>query len=511
MSVPEEIRAVPRPKNTVVIASGKGYRVRQRTGCKYVDGRRVPVEGGYVGSIIDGKFVPDDPIKKTGSTGRVDIKNYGRVMYCDILNRDILNMLAPFYNSSESAMIYAIAMIRACYPGTRDYQILNRYRESFVSEMYPNLNMGKNAVSVEQRNLGLEYSRIRNFMNARVCSMNDNDTIIIDGCLIQNHSGIDTFSQISRKTKARKHKDSLMIYAYSEDLREPVCSKLYQGNMVDSRVIGDFLGTNGISKGLIVTDKGFTAEMVTEATEGKKGLHYLVPLKRNSLLISDNNMYDFDGAFFDEERIEFKKVLCDGFWLYSFRNLSIAKDEEESYLEEHTGCVNPKELNDARRGFGTLVFQCDMDISPSKVYLIYQNRWLIELLFKFYQTEMDLDDTRVHDDYSDIGSAFIDFLAALMGSRLLNAFGDCTDMEYWTFKSSMDFLDRLKMVRIGDENDWEMNRLPATDAELFAKLGLIGKPIVPVEIKKKGRPKGRKDTVTRKTRSDKGSKRKSVA
>lgn len=34
------------------------------------------------------------------------------------------------------------------------------------------------------------------------------------------------------------------------------------------------------------------------------------------------------------------------------------------------------------------------------------------------------------DDYSDIGSAFIDFLVALMESRLLNAFGDYTDMKY---------------------------------------------------------------------------------
>jgi len=48
MVVPEEIRAVRRPKNTVVVPSGSGYRVRQRSGCRYVEGRRVPIEGGYI-------------------------------------------------------------------------------------------------------------------------------------------------------------------------------------------------------------------------------------------------------------------------------------------------------------------------------------------------------------------------------------------------------------------------------------------------------------------------------
>ena len=46
MAIPEEIRSVPRPKNTVVYAYGKNkdrYGVKARVGCKYKNGKNYPV------------------------------------------------------------------------------------------------------------------------------------------------------------------------------------------------------------------------------------------------------------------------------------------------------------------------------------------------------------------------------------------------------------------------------------------------------------------------------------
>lgn len=507
MSVPAEIRAVPRPKNTVVVPSGSGYRVRQRVGCRNVDGRRVPVDGGYIGSIVNGTFVPDEALKRTGSTGRVDIKYYGRVRLCDILNSDILDMLLKHYNVEESAQIYCMAALRACYPGVRDYHLRDRYFESFLSEMYPGARLGKNDVCAEQANLGKEYSRIRAFMRERVARLERNGTLVIDGCLRRNHSRVDTLSQVSRKTSARKHKDSLIMYAYDPDRREPVCSKIYQGNMVDARAVKDFIETNRIGSGLIVADRGFALSAVKEAIGERKELHYLLPLKSDSVLIDEHDMYSFDRTFFDEGPVECRKVEAEGFWMYSFRNVEKAREEEEQYLLDHQDGGGIGRLESLRREFGTLVFQCDLDAPPSKIYTIYQERWLIELLFKFYQTELDMDDTRVNKDYSDIGSEFVDFLAALMGSRMLNAFQNDEVTRMWTFKTAMNFIEKAKMVRVDDSEEWEMNRLPLVDAEVLSRFGIIQKPIVPVEVKKRGRPPGKKDTKPRKTRSDKGAPR----
>ena len=63
MPIPQEILSVPRPKNTIVIAYGKDrnlYAVRQRIGCRNVDGRHLPVNGPTIGHIVDGRYMPID-------------------------------------------------------------------------------------------------------------------------------------------------------------------------------------------------------------------------------------------------------------------------------------------------------------------------------------------------------------------------------------------------------------------------------------------------------------------
>ena len=124
MAVPEEIRNVPRPKNTAVLNSTTGrYPVRQRQGCRYVPlenggARRVPIEGPIVGHIIDGVYVAvEDQIPPVGTEGEVDLKDWGNVMLCDILNRDVYEDLKRFYNVDDATRLYVMAMLRCCYPG----------------------------------------------------------------------------------------------------------------------------------------------------------------------------------------------------------------------------------------------------------------------------------------------------------------------------------------------------------------------------------------------------------
>ncbi len=62
MSVPEDIRAVPRPTNSVVFNSGsngpKQYYVRMHNGYKHVEGKpSQPTFGPVIGYIINHQFV----------------------------------------------------------------------------------------------------------------------------------------------------------------------------------------------------------------------------------------------------------------------------------------------------------------------------------------------------------------------------------------------------------------------------------------------------------------------
>lgn len=63
MPIPPEILAVPRPRNTIVVAYGKNkdrYAVRARKGCRREGKRSIPINGPTVGHIVDGVYVPLD-------------------------------------------------------------------------------------------------------------------------------------------------------------------------------------------------------------------------------------------------------------------------------------------------------------------------------------------------------------------------------------------------------------------------------------------------------------------
>ena len=63
MPVPEEVRKVPRPVNTVVVenkAEGlRKYAVRARKGLKRIPGKHSrPVNGPVIGYIFNGEYIP---------------------------------------------------------------------------------------------------------------------------------------------------------------------------------------------------------------------------------------------------------------------------------------------------------------------------------------------------------------------------------------------------------------------------------------------------------------------
>ena len=61
MAIPEEIKRVVRPKNTIIKENKNGgeyrYMVVQRIGCKRVNGKNVPINGSVIGHIIDNAYV----------------------------------------------------------------------------------------------------------------------------------------------------------------------------------------------------------------------------------------------------------------------------------------------------------------------------------------------------------------------------------------------------------------------------------------------------------------------
>ena len=167
MAVPQIVRDVPRPKNTVVIPYGKdkaGFAVRSRTGCEYKDGRRCPKNGPIVGYIINLEYVPKEPEEEIIPVSKcpVDLKYWANVVLCNHVASEILDNLCIVYNKNDALKVYISAILRVSFPGIKDYELKEKYEESFLTEMFKDVALSKNTISDFWGNLGKAYSKIHN-------------------------------------------------------------------------------------------------------------------------------------------------------------------------------------------------------------------------------------------------------------------------------------------------------------------------------------------------------------
>lgn len=456
MAIPKDILAVERPKGTVVKYTNGHYYVVKRTS-KYIEGRRVPVDLGIIGSISNGKYVErKDKILKS----EVDIKDYGPVALCDKVGNSLLEDLKRVYEDKDAVTLYTLALIRAVYGEVTSRDIKYRYDTSYISEMY-DAAVSESMIPRFLEKIGQQYLKIQQFMKNDAESIKA-DTLLIDGTL-KNSNGETVFSQWSRKGPVKNSEDMSILYAYDIGKKEPVASKPYPGNMLDSTAFIDFIKLFDVNSCLLIMDKGFWNAKDIEAIRSYEGLSYLIPTKRNASQISNLGLIQNYDGFLDlpDADVQYKKTSCaNNTYYYSFRDLKIARDEASVYIKKSKkkddfdyGKYEKKETS-----FGTIVFESNRDMDPKDVYSAYMERWQIELLFKFFKSIVDIPPTRVHDEYRTYATEFINLLSTKISCRVRKEIKLYEKLNKYSYKQVMEFLANIKKVRVFDSRvRWTYN------------------------------------------------------
>ena len=445
MGVPAEIRAVPRPKNTVVVDSGRDtvnrYSVMERKGVKYIPKHNPqPQNGKVIGHIIDLTFVPI-PIKQDYS-GPFELQ-YGATALIKKLAQDVYYDLLKVFNASHATSIFVIAALKVIYEDPSSVTMSTLYNETFLSKFYPGAPLSKNFISDLYEKIGMDDEKREQFYDIRIKKVEKEHHVVVDGTLKENNSKVNDLSAFSYKSKIKSSKYISILYSYDTDEDEPVCAQVFPGNKIDSSSLPVFLKTNNITKGLLIGDKGFTKNKLLSILKNNPDLHYMFPIKGNDKRINKYNMTSFDGIIKGiKDIVYYKKVKCDNIYLYSFRNQSDANEQANAY-----GNKNKKdEIFDAEKYekkcslFGVIVFESDIDIDPKTAYKSYANRWLIELVFKKYKNDIDLSNTKVHANFSVIGSEFVNFISVLMTCRIVHLLENKDILDDMSYGSVLTFL-----------------------------------------------------------------------
>ena len=201
MPVPAEIRAVPRPRNTIVVDRGgdgpKRYAVRARAGAKYgPHGKTLPINGQVIGHIIQGAFVPITPEKKLASTGPQEL-SFGAAAFAHSVSLDLFRDLIEIYDVQNACEILAIALIRSIKPDVKNRRLATEYRRTYISRYLPGLHLSGNHVGKLLEGLGMDRSKREAFFAHRIAGIEADHHVLIDGMLKQDTSTVNDFSAYS--------------------------------------------------------------------------------------------------------------------------------------------------------------------------------------------------------------------------------------------------------------------------------------------------------------------------
>ncbi len=515
MAVPECIRKVPRPVNTVVVDNGKDgpnrYAVRERAGTRYIrNGNPQPKNGRVIGHIFDGAYIP---LNGETATSGPDMLSYGAAAFAKSVSSDILADLLDVYPAKDACTVMAIATLRIIHPSIKADRMGTHYRRTFVCRHYPGVALSPNTVCAFLQKLGQDGGKRRSFYQKRAAAVIASHHVAIDGTLKQDSSTVNDLSAFSYKARKKGCKEVSVLYAYDIEAMEPLCAQVFPGNSIDASSYAAFIRDNDIRKGIIVSDKGFPPGQIKKELDERPDLHFLTPIKRNDVRIANNGMLSFEGVLsgVDDHILYKKRPIQGGRYLYAYKSARKAAAEEASYLarREKRKDFQPDAYEKKRSTFGVIVFESDQDLDPKAAYLCYDDRWLLELVFNRYKSDGCLDKTDVQGDFSLIGSEFINFVSTVLTCRMLRKARGAGLLEKVSYGELLD--DLSSAWRMVDSPEY-----PATDdgcwvhtlSYVFDELEALGlsKPVPKPPPKKRGRP--RKNPVENKPKLPRGRLRK---
>ena len=520
MAVPADIRAVPRPINTIVDDSGhdgpKRYAVRQRGTTKYVaGGNPQPRNGKVIGHIIDHIYVPLPDVKDTRQSVEPDMLSYGASALVKSVTDDLFHDLLAVYDPSDVYTMMAIATLKVIRPSITASRMSTHYNRTFVCRDYPGASMSRNSIGKLLQRIGMDGNKRRQFYQLRLKQAASDHHIAIDGMLKQDTSTVNDLSAYSHKARIRGCCEVSVLYAYDIEKMEPLCAEVFPGNSIDASSYPAFIRDNDIRCGIIVADKGFPPSKIKDELRERPDLHFLTPIKRNDVRISDNDMLSFEGVLegVGGHILYKKKQIKGGRFLYAYKDAGLAAKEESAYLAnaEKKKTFSSEKYADKKNRFGVIVLESDLDMSPKTAYTCYDDRWLLELVFNKYKSDECLDHTDVQGDFSVIGSEFINFLSTVATCRIIRKASQAGLLDKMSYAELMDDLSsawrktNAPVEPASDDGYW-VHTLLGVYEELEA-LGL-SKPVPKPEPKKRGRKPKPKDQIEHKPKRPRGRPRK---
>ena len=381
--------------------------------------------GKYLGSITDSEgFVAARLMKVSRSYGGINIKNlstkeYGFSAFIQSDCKDIMDALKIYFPQQWEWMLVALycRLLHTSPIKNMHYY----YSRSFLSEQL-NITVSANEISHLIRDLGSDRKPLTDFM--KHLAINEN-FILMDATSIISYSN--NLTKVCTGLSKNKNYEPLfnLLYFYSPHSYLPAYYRLFNGNIKDVKMLSTAIKESNYKDVIIIADKGFFSEENLVNLE-KEGLHYIVPLRRNSTLIKYSKYENLTKSychFLFENRV----IYYDSYKLSKRRTIYLFIDEQMMVkekkdficrMQKNLATYTKEEFLKQLPQFGTFSVIANKESTAEALFLNYKSRMGVEVLFDGVKNILGNDFTYMQNDEALEGWMFINHLALLIHHKI---------------------------------------------------------------------------------------------
>ena len=475
MGVPQAIRRVPRPRNTVVIDTGTQgplrYAVRQRSEpVTLAGGTRQARNGRTLGHIINGIFVP----RKDAANPAPQWLSVSTASLVHSMCSDIASDLAAAAGRDMACAMLAAACLHLDHPAAPLTALPARYASSLAASIYPGLGREQLLQAVSCADL----TAAEDFFGRRLHSVPARERLLLH-CPLPV-TAWDVYAVTDRQNTGPER---CLLAAWDMVRQEPLCAAIHEASQVTPDTLPSLARAMHCEDAIVFTDSAARAADLAECAAKSGTLHYLVParitdklLRRLDLDLSSPDLHRpgrTADAIPGANAAVHEALVCrldrDAERQYFYALASPARSHAAETARQDATADAPekggrkgrkrgKEGKDSKDGrddknagrdsLGLVLFRSDLDLAADCVFRARRAAYLLELVLRQSYPAGGCPDTAL-PAAKDQGALF-SFLCCLVTSRLLqqtSALGLLADM---TFGQIVDILGRVQRSAAAD-------------------------------------------------------------
>ena len=442
------------------------------------------ITGEMIGRITENDGLIPKGTKKAKSNlpVNISIKEYGASHFLKSSANDVVDKLEEYFPSNWRSIV-TLAIQRLIYAAPlKNMEFL--YEESYLSEVYQNLDLSKNSLTSLMQEIGSMREKIAEFMKHFI----DGSTqLVFDVTSINSNSKLTKAVSCGYNSNHDFRPQINLFYVFSTNKQLPVYYRIFPGNITGMKALQNCMKEVGPSNMLVIGDKGFYSKDNARDLDESRS-QYIFPLKRDSSLISYQRLNSrdynqaFHGHFFYKDRVIFyytKEVIEDQEQenavykkLVVFYDKSLALEEENSYLKHLQNKLEGYNMEGyvaKQMKFGTISMITNIiTLSPRQIYENYKSRMEIETLFDSYKNLIKADRTYMQSDQSMETWMFINHLSMIM---YYNIYNKLKNKNMLTRISPADILIRLSRInKIKINKSWITSEINAKTLDILKTL-----------------------------------------